>query len=42
MDFGFDDDPLRPETTVTNARAHRQCGAAPTRILAPSEWTGAR
>jgi hypothetical protein len=42
MEFGFDDGPLRPDTTVTNARAHRQCSAAPTGILATSEWTEAQ
>jgi len=42
MEFGFDDGPLRADATVTDARAHSHCSAAPTGILASSEKTGAR
>jgi hypothetical protein len=41
MEFGFDDGPLRPDATVTNARAHRMRSAVLTSIRATSDWTGA-
>jgi hypothetical protein len=42
MEFGFDDGPFRPRTTVADARAHWECSAAPTAMLTTPDRTEAQ